>query len=186
MGRPNVRSGIVGSGFAAAFHFEAIRRVFSVRVLLRGVYSPNHNNSAFFAKERGLKVWDNLDSFLDAIDVIHVCTPSYVHEEIVIAALERDKYAIVEKTLTGYFDDGNVDFNGANAPKETVLEQAGASVERMRTAEKQRHWAFYRAAAFGEKVESDSSLAADAISTIYAGYVSEKCVGTKTDIPHIM
>ena len=98
--------------------------------------SPNHNNSAFFAKQRGLKVWDNLDSFLDAIDVIHVCTPSYVHEEIVIAALERDKYAIVEKTLTGYFGDGSVDFNGANAPKQTALEQAGASVERMRTAEK--------------------------------------------------
>ena len=59
--------------------------------------SPNHNNPAFFAKQRGLKVWDNLDSFLDSIDVIHVCTLSYVHEEIVIAALERDKYAIVEK-----------------------------------------------------------------------------------------
>ena len=101
--------------------------------------APNHNNPAFFAKQRGLKVWDNLDSFLDAIDVIHVCTPSYVHEEIVIAALERDKYAIVEKTLTGYFGDGSVDFNGANAPKQTALEQAGAGVERLRTAEKKPH-----------------------------------------------
>ena len=77
MGRPNVRSGIVGSGFAAAFHFEAIQRVFSVRVLLRGVYSPNHNNSAFFAKEPEIrykvnKEWANPSEIASVVVTISV------------------------------------------------------------------------------------------------------------------
>ena len=32
--------------------------------------------------------------------------------------------------------------------------------------------AFYRTAAYGDDVESDSELAADCIATIYSGYVS--------------
>ena len=43
--------------------------------------------------------------------------------------------------------------------------------------------AFYRATAFGEEVESDSGLAADAIATIYAGYVSAERTGAEVKIP---
>jgi hypothetical protein len=43
--------------------------------------------------------------------------------------------------------------------------------------------AFYRSAAFGEPVESNSSLAADVIATIYAGYVSAERKGTEVPIP---
>jgi predicted dehydrogenase len=42
--------------------------------------------------------------------------------------------------------------------------------------------AFYRSVAFGEPVESNSSLAADAIATIYAGYVSEERKGAEVPI----
>ncbi|WP_153797504.1 Gfo/Idh/MocA family protein [Foetidibacter luteolus] len=41
---------------------------------------------------------------------------------------------------------------------------------------------FYRAAAYGEAVESDSRLAADVIATIYAGYVSAERKGAETAI----
>ncbi len=42
--------------------------------------------------------------------------------------------------------------------------------------------AFYRAAAYGESVESDSRLAADTISTIYSAYVSAERKGAEVDV----
>jgi predicted dehydrogenase len=43
--------------------------------------------------------------------------------------------------------------------------------------------AFYRSAAYDEPVESNSSLAADVIATIYAGYVSAERKGMEANIP---
>ena len=47
-----------------------------------------------------------------------------------------DKYAVVEKPLTGYFGDGSPGFNGYASPKEPALEEARLSVQRMIEAEK--------------------------------------------------
>lgn len=42
--------------------------------------------------------------------------------------------------------------------------------------------AFYRSAAYGDAIESNSSLASDVIATIYAGYVSSERKGAEVDI----
>ena len=42
--------------------------------------------------------------------------------------------------------------------------------------------AFYKSAAYGDPVESNSSLAADTIATIYAGYVSSEQQGAQIGI----
>jgi len=43
--------------------------------------------------------------------------------------------------------------------------------------------AFYRTIAYGEPLESDSSLAADCIATIYSAYVSAEKMGAEVPIP---
>jgi len=42
--------------------------------------------------------------------------------------------------------------------------------------------AFYRTAAYGDPLESDSALGADVISTVYSAYVSAERRGTETEI----
>ena len=42
--------------------------------------------------------------------------------------------------------------------------------------------AFYKSAAFGDSIESNSSLASDVIATIYAGYVSAERKGIEVPI----
>ena len=42
--------------------------------------------------------------------------------------------------------------------------------------------AFYRAAAYGDQIESDVTLAADAISTIYSAYVSSDRKGAEVPV----
>ena len=135
MQRPTVRSGIVGAGFAARFHFEAVQRVHSADVEVVGVFDTNAEAARRFAEERGLEVFDSLEALIDAADVVHACVPPVAHEPVAVAALQRDTHVIVEKPFTGYFGDGSEDFNGQTFPKETMLEGALASARRMLEAE---------------------------------------------------
>jgi predicted dehydrogenase len=136
MKKKSIRTGIIGSGFAAKFHFECIKRVAGTDVQIEGIHDINAEQGTSYAKERGLRFYKSLEELIDKVDVIHVCAPPVVHEKLAIAALEKDKFAIVEKPLTGYFGDGSKDFNGDNFPKQTALDNALASVKRMLNAEK--------------------------------------------------
>jgi predicted dehydrogenase len=134
MKKETVKAGIVGAGFAASFHYDALCRVHGAIVDVVGVYSIHGGQE--FADKRGIANFDRLDELLDQVDVVHVCVTADAHEEVTVAALEKDKFAIVEKPLTGYFGDGTDAFNGDTFPKKIALEFATKSVERMIEAEK--------------------------------------------------
>jgi predicted dehydrogenase len=136
MKKKHVRAGIVGSGFSAAFHFEAIKKVFSTEVEVVGVYSKTRENREKFAQARGIASFDTLDGLLDNCDVAHICTPPFFHESFAGMALERDIYPIIEKPLTGYFGEGSEDFRGDEFPKEEALHRALESTERLLDAER--------------------------------------------------
>jgi predicted dehydrogenase len=131
-----IGTGIAGSGYAARFHYEALQRLYSVKVNITGSYSPTAGKLKKFTDERSLKAFSSLESLIENSDVIHVCTPPSTHEPIVIAALGKNRHVIVEKPFTGYFGEGSSSFNGDNFPGEEGLKQALASVKRMIDAEK--------------------------------------------------
>ena len=135
MKKKTIRTGIIGAGFAAKFHFECLKKVYGTNVEVAGVFAKGTDKAKAYADERGIRSYDSLEELLDKVNVIHVCTPAVTHEPIAIAALERDKFAIVEKPLTGYFGDGSDDFNGETFPKAEAIKYARASVERMLKAE---------------------------------------------------
>ena len=135
MERKTVRSGLVGAGFAADFHYESIQRVHGANVEVVGVFDSDADRAAAFAKERGLKAVDSLEALIDACDVVHACVPPVAHEPVAVAALERDTFVIVEKPFTGYFGDGSEEFDGLSFSKEAMLEGALSSIERMLAAE---------------------------------------------------
>jgi predicted dehydrogenase len=132
-----VRSGIVGAGFSASFHYEALRKVYGTNVEVVGVHSKDEPQGKTYAEKRGIRFFDNLDALLDAVDAIHVCVPPMAHEPVSVAGLERDKFVICEKPLTGYFGDGSKDFHWDRVDKQVALEAALASVDRMLAAERQ-------------------------------------------------
>ncbi len=136
MDKKTVRAGIVGAGFAASFHFESLRQIHGTNVVIEGVYAIDTKQAAAYAKQRNIRAFASLEELLDNVDVAHVCVPPAAHESVAVAALERDKFAIVEKPLTGYFGDGSDDFNGETGPKQVALDEALASIRRMLEAEK--------------------------------------------------
>lgn len=136
MNNPIIKVGIIGTGFAARFHMEALKRVFSTTISVEGAYSKSPEELITFTTDYKLKAFNSLEELLETCDVAHVCTPPVTHEPIVIAALEKGKHAIVEKPFTGYFGDQSDDFNGDTFSREIGLKNALESIKRMLDAEK--------------------------------------------------
>ena len=124
--KKTVCAGIVGSGFAAKLHIDAMARAHGVDVDAVGVYSPTAANARRFAEAHDIPAHDRLDSLIEASDVVHICAPPAAHEAVAVAALRAGKHAIVEKPLTGAFDPRD--------PR-AMHDAALASVARMRAAE---------------------------------------------------
>lgn len=130
-----VRAGIVGSGFAARFHLEALQKVYGVNVDIAGVYSPTAKNCEAFAEQHGLTAVSDLNALIEQSDVIHLCTPPSTHEQIGIEVLKQDKYVIIEKPFTGYFGDGEEGFSGDTFDREKGLARAVDSIDNLLDAE---------------------------------------------------
>src|SRR5512136_819891 len=102
MERTMLRTGIAGSGYAAKFHYDALLRVFSVKIEISGAYSPTREKLEQFTGPRNLKAYKSIEDLINDVDVVHICTPPSTHEPIIIAALEKNRHVIVEKPFTGY------------------------------------------------------------------------------------
>ncbi len=135
MNEKTIRTGIVGSGFSARFHFEALKKIYGTKVEVVGVHSLDVEGGKTYAEERGITFFDALDALVDQVDVVHVCVPPVGHEPVSVAALQRDKFVICEKPLTGYFGDGSDDFHWDHCDKQVALDAALASVDRILEAE---------------------------------------------------
>jgi len=135
MAKKTIHTGIVGTGFSATFHFEALKKVYGAKVEVAGVHSVDAEGGAAFAEKRGVRFFDTLDALLDEVDAVHVCVPPMFHEPVSVAALKRDKFVVCEKPLTGYFGDGSDDFHWDRADMQVALDSALASVDRILDAE---------------------------------------------------
>ena len=127
-----IRVGIVGSRYAAEFHYEAYQRVTGLDVNVVGVTSVTRENREKFAKERGIKAFRSLDEMLPEVDVLDNCTPGHAHEPVSIAAFEAGKHVVVEKPFTGYYGPpGDTRFKGNTFSKEKMLAEAVGSARRI-------------------------------------------------------
>ena len=139
MNTNKLKVGIIGSGFAAKFHFEALRRVVSAKIEVVGAFSKNPNNLKNFTKPRGIKAFESLELLIEHCDVLHLCTPPSTHEPMAVQILKANKFVIIEKPFTGYFGDGSDGFSGESFNREVGLKAALESIDRMLTAEKNSH-----------------------------------------------
>ncbi len=136
MNKSVIKAGIIGSGFAAKFHFDALKRVFSTKVEVVGACSRNIDKLQQFTSDRNIQAFQHVDELIDACDVLHICTPPVTHEPLVISVLKKNKHVIVEKPFTGYFGDGSPEFHGDTFSRQKGLDHTLASLKRMLDAEK--------------------------------------------------
>ena len=95
-----MKAGIIGLGAISPMHIEAIKErgdeIIAVCDVIKEKCEAVDNKYALCARE-----YTDYEEMLEKerLDVVHVCTPHYLHAEMTIAALERNVNVICEKPL---------------------------------------------------------------------------------------
>ncbi|HXD36513.1 MAG TPA: Gfo/Idh/MocA family oxidoreductase [Rhodanobacter sp.] len=92
--------GLVGPGFIAAHHIDAVRRLGNVEVV--GLAGSSLASAQKRARELGVgRAYADYRELLadPAVQVIHNTTPNHLHREISLAALRAGKHVISDKPL---------------------------------------------------------------------------------------
>lgn len=94
-----IKAAIVGTGFIGPAHLEALRRLPNVEVVALCEVTQELANEK--AKVLGIPRAYTFDEMLkqDDIDVIHICTPNFLHFAQAKAVMESEKHVICEKPL---------------------------------------------------------------------------------------
>ena len=91
-----MKVGIVGCGGIASVHCKSLSNIDSVT--LAGFCDIKKDRALAFSKEYGGKVYETIDEMLEGdMDVIHICTPHYLHVPMALAALKAEKHVFMEK-----------------------------------------------------------------------------------------
>ena len=96
-----LKSAIIGSGFMGAAHVEALRRIPGAEVV--AIASDDYKRAREIADDYDIpNVFDNWKDAINhpQVEVVHNCTPNFLHFEINRAAIQAGKHIISEKPLT--------------------------------------------------------------------------------------
>jgi predicted dehydrogenase len=93
------QAAIAGLGMMGRTHLQSLRRL---GVTVRGVIGISPEEGQRFAETYGVeRVYASFEELVSdpRVDVVHVCTPNYLHYPMARAALEHSKHVICEKPL---------------------------------------------------------------------------------------
>ncbi len=92
--------GVVGTGFAATSHIEALHRLPQVELIaVAGSSKAKADETASrYRVKTAFGSWRELIK-LDAVEAVHNCTPNHLHAEINAASIEAGKHILSEKPL---------------------------------------------------------------------------------------
>jgi len=94
------RIGIVGSGFVASVHAEALKRVPAAELV--AVASPTEEHVRAFARRHAIRhAYTDYRQLLarEDIDLITVACPNYLHRDVTVEAAGAGKHVVCEKPL---------------------------------------------------------------------------------------
>lgn len=121
-----VKVGIVGAGFAAAFHLRSYRQVQGVSVEVAAIVDIQKPRAEDLAKRYGVpKCYEDYRYILDdkSIQVVDLVVPNALHLPMVLDVAKAGKHIICEKPLTGYFGQGEPEEKVGGTPKKKMLEK---------------------------------------------------------------
>ena len=96
------RIGIIGTGAIAIKHAQAIESLSNAELI--GLFNPNPNSASKAKDKFSAPVFSNWEAFvsLPDLEVICICTPSGLHLDPALKAIEAGKHIFVEKPICLY------------------------------------------------------------------------------------
>ena len=102
MPKKEVCLGMIGAGRATELHMNAIRRYSGVPVRCKTIVARRWEQVVEAKNKYGFEIATmNVEELLEdpEIDVIDICTPPYMHEQMIIQAMEHGKHSYMRKTI---------------------------------------------------------------------------------------
>ena len=134
--RKEICIGMAGAGRATELHMNALQRYTGIPVCYKHIIARRQEQVEAAKRRFGFlhASLDFEDLLMDReIDVIDICTPPYVHEEMIIRALQAGKHVICEKPLTGYFGmEGDAGPIGIKVPKSKMYGELLKTIGRIK------------------------------------------------------
>ncbi len=117
--------GIVGTGAIALKHAQAIAELEGAE--LSGLFNPNPRSAEAARSRFSAPVFSDMEEFLaiEGLDIVCICTPSGMHLEPGLAAIQAGKHLVVEKPIEINTDRADELIDGAakNGVKLAVIFQ---------------------------------------------------------------
>ena len=95
--------GIVGTGFMGTTHAAGWA---ATGATLAGFVAETPEEARPLADQYQVKVFHDLASMLPEVDVVDVCSPTYLHAEMVLQAAQAGKHVVCEKPLALNVEQG--------------------------------------------------------------------------------
>ncbi len=128
--------GVAGAGRATELHMNALKRFGGVPVCYKHIMARRFEQVQAMKDRYGfINASLNFEDLLNdpEIDVIDICTPPYVHEDMVEQAMKAGKHVICEKPLSGYFGvEGDKEPIGTKVSKSVMYDRVLENLERLR------------------------------------------------------
>jgi predicted dehydrogenase len=108
-----LRAGVIGAGVFGGHHARKYSSLPGVK--LAAVLDPHEERAQALAGPAGAAVFEDLDPFLDAVDLVAVASPASSHAALAAAALARGRHVYVEKPLADNAEDASALVESARA-----------------------------------------------------------------------
>jgi UDP-N-acetylglucosamine 3-dehydrogenase len=94
-----VKIGVIGAGFMGGIHLNAFKQIDNADVV--AIVDSEEQRGKQVAKDAGINYYSDLKNMLkgEDLDVVSVCTPTFLHAEMVKEAAEAGKHIFCEKPL---------------------------------------------------------------------------------------
>lgn len=128
--------GVIGAGRAAELHLNALDRYAGLTVRRKIIMAPREEQVKPMSERYRFEIWStDVEEVLqdEELDVIDICTPPYVHDNLIRRILESGKHVICEKPLYGYFGrEGDQTPIGCGVQKSVMYERLNQSLDELR------------------------------------------------------
>ena len=93
-----LKVGVLGAGHLGKIHLRLLNQ--SDKYDLIGFYDPDAINGKNVADEFGYTYFDNINTLIEAVDVVDIVTPTLSHYECAKKSLKAGRHVFIEKPVT--------------------------------------------------------------------------------------
>ena len=98
-----LKVGVLGAGHLGKIHLRLLNE--SDKYELVGFYDPDEINAKKVADEFGYTYFENINTLMDAVDVVDIVTPTLSHFDCAKKAIEKGRHIFIEKPITNTLDE---------------------------------------------------------------------------------